>query len=446
MSEIQTGRRGAPSGPTTHHSPESDTAAQSPARVTVAATAGHIIEFYDYSVYGVLAVVLAPLFFSTVSPAAALLATFAVFGVPFLARPFGALLFGHLGDRLGRKQVLVITVMLMGLGTGLIGVLPTYDTAGVLAPILLVALRLIQGLSAGGEVGGVTTFVVESAGRKRRGLFGGFLGIGTPVGVALAAGVVLLLNTVLSEDQVMEWGWRVPFLLAIPLASIALYLRWRIEDSPIFQQARTTEQLSDQPVVQSLKQNRRVILLVAGVAIAQTVGGYLTTVYAVTYMSTYLGYSLALASGLASFGLLGVAWLIPLVGALSDRVGRKPILYLALAGYIVLPLPALLLMGLDNIGLAVVAFLLLYSPTLLMNAVAYTMYPELFPTATRYSGVSIAYTAGVVIGGTAPFLATALIGLTGNILMPAVLVVVAAVIGLPCLKKLDETSQRPLGD
>ncbi|MFE5700380.1 MFS transporter [Rhodococcus koreensis] len=410
-----------------------------------AATIGHVIEYYDFTLYAIMATTLAPIFFTNQSASTALLSTFAVFAVPFIARPLGGLIFGHFGDRIGRKKVLVLTILMIGAGCGLIGVLPTYETIGVLAPVGLFLLRVIQGISAGGELAGATTFVVESAPQSRRGLFGGILGAGPLIGVASAAAAVLVLNTAFTPEQITGWAWRIPFLVAFVLTGIALYIRWQLEDSPEFLAARDADTLSTKPLQEAIVSNPRTVFRVFCVAFFSAVNGYASVVYMATYLTKSLGHTPQFSSALTSFGFLAIAILIPFCGLLSDRVGRKPVLLASMVAAIVLVPSMMWLMGAvpTTIGV-IIAFEAMGLVQVLVNSVSYTFFAESFPTNVRFSGMAIAFNCAQIAGGVTPFVATYLIQSTGNNLMPAYMVVVAAVIGILGLRALPETGKSAL--
>ncbi|MFD9663081.1 MFS transporter [Rhodococcus sp. NPDC059968] len=410
-----------------------------------AATIGHVIEYYDFTLYAIMATTLAPLFFTNQSASTALLSTFAVFAVPFLARPLGGLIFGHFGDRIGRKKVLILTILMIGAGCGLIGLLPTYDTIGVLAPVGLFLLRVVQGISAGGELTGATTFVVESAPQNRRGLFGGILGAGPLVGTASAAGAVLILNTVFTPEQITGGAWRIPFLVAFALTAIALYIRWQLEDSPEFLAAKDSDNLSAKPLQEAIASNPRTVFKIFCVALFTAVNGYAGVVYMVTYLTKTLGHTPKFSSALTSFGFLAIAILIPLFGLWSDRVGRKPVLLASMITAAVLVPSMMWLMGAvpTTIGV-IIAFEVMGISQVLLNSVAYTFFAESFPTNVRFSGMAIAFNSAQIVGGLTPFVATYLIQSTGNNLMPGYMVAVSAVIGILGLRGLPETGKSAL--
>ncbi|GAA1098084.1 MFS transporter [Pseudonocardia alni] len=407
-------------------------------RASIAAAAGTAIEYYDFAVYGYMTTVLAALFFTNDDPVTGLLATLAVLGSGFLARPLGGLFFGRLGDRVGRRKVLLITVVLMGVATVLTGLLPTYATIGLAAPALLTLLRVVQGFSAGGEIGGAAALVAESAPHKRRGLFGSATSIGIAAGMGSAA-VVVGFVALVAGDQMATWGWRVPFLVSFPLLVLCLFYRVRIEDSPVFQEMAAKHEPPKAPVSEVFRRHPKAVLQLIGLAFGQMVAGGIGSVYLVVHFSQ-LGYALTGSTWLiAVIAVMPIA-LMPWAGGLSDRLGRKRVVAAGFIGFAVLAVPCFWLMEQGSLWLALVAGLVLNIPYGIIQGVMYTIFAELFPTRVRYSGVSIGFNlAGVV--GAAPYqlVATWLIAVTGIMLMPAFYMIFAALVALLTLWTMAET-------
>lgn len=400
------------------------------ARAIIGATAGHAIEFFDFTVYGFLAVHIGHHFFPSADPTAELLSSFAVFGLAFFARPLGGLVFGPLADRIGRKQVLVLVLSLMSACSVLIGLLPTYETWGIAAPVILVLLRTLQGFSAGGEYSSGTAFLLEFAGPGRRAFGVSWLTFGTTVG--LTAGIVTVtgVTAILSTEAMTEWGWRIPFLMAAPLAMIALYIRAKIEDTPEFQALAQAKQISAAPVREVVKR-RRSLALIVGIGAMHA-----TCFYAVfTYMPTYIGTvneygaTFALSSTLVCAVITMVA--LPTLATLSDRVGRRPVLICGSLGFAALVFPVFggITLGNPVLAMAGQAGLGLLTATYLAASAA--AMPELFPTSVRSTGVAVGFNIpAAVFGGGAPFVATYLIDLTGWTVAPAIYLLGTALIGL----------------
>ncbi|MCU4748116.1 MFS transporter [Streptomyces sp. G-5] len=414
-------------------------------RAAVAAAAGTAIEYYEFGVYGYLAVVIGPHFFPDDDPTASLLATLAVFGSAFLMRPLGGIVLGRLGDRMGRKPVLILTVVGMGTATAAVGLLPTAETVGVAAPIGLLLVRLAQGFFAGGEVTGSATYLAESAPPGRRGFFGAF----TPVGVALGGGTAALvagvLSTVLTEQQLQDFGWRIPFLLSLPLIAVALLARNRLEDSEAFLTTKEEDATAKAPLTEVLTRYRGPVLKVTLLAIGSNCGYWVGLIFMNIYLTSELGYPKS-----STFWIMGgisffVACLMPLFGGLSDTWGRKKVITVGFTGYAVLVVPAMLVMGIGSFPLAVLAMIILALPMPIVQSVTYPTYAEQFPTRVRYTGLSFSFNIGTIIGGgLTPYLATWLIATTGNLLAPGFLLMGAAAMALITLRTVPESSKLEL--
>jgi MHS family proline/betaine transporter-like MFS transporter len=410
-------------------------------RAITGASIGNLVEWFDFAVYGYLATYIAANFFPSNNPTASLLSTFAVFAAAFFVRPLGGIFFGPLGDRIGRQRVLATVIILMSLATFAIGLLPTYATIGVLAPILLVVARLVQGFSAGGEFGGGATFLAEYSPDDRRGFLVSWLEFSTLIGFILGSGVVLVLNSSLGEDAMAAWGWRIPFLIAGPLGIVGLYIRLRLEDTPEFRALESTGEVSQSPLRESITQNWKQILQVGGLVIIQNVGFYIVLVYMQTYITEQLEYSSTSASLSTVFTLLVAMALIPPLGALSDRVGRKPLLMASCVGFAVLAYPLFLLLNAGSLVTAILAHVALGVLLALYISTSVAALTELFPTRVRYGGFSIGYNISVAIfGGSAPYIAVYLIDATGSSLSPAFYVIFGAVATLLTVLTIPETA------
>jgi MHS family proline/betaine transporter-like MFS transporter len=416
-------------------------------RRTVLATAmGNAMEWYDFGIYSYLAVVLGRVFFPNTG-GSGLLYSFTAFAVAFVVRPIGGVLLGLLGDRVGRKRILTATISMMAVATFSIGLIPSYDSIGIWAPILLFVARLVQGLSAGGEYSGASTFISESSPDRRRGFLASFLEFGTVTGFVLGAGLVTGLTAALGDATMQQWGWRVPFLLAGPLGLIGVWLRLRIAETPAFERTESAErQRSARSRFRDVVvQQRRALLLAIAVVLALDVTNYLVLSYLPNYLSGTLGYDTTHSLLLTVVTMLAMLGAIPFVGRLADRVGRRPVLAAACLGYLVLSVPALWLLQ-HGSGSATLAGLLLLGlcQTLFIGTTPAAL-PEMFPTSHRYSGMALAFNiAASLFGGTAPMVAEYLVRTTGNLYTPAYYMMAAGLVGLVAVWIMRETAQQPL--
>ena len=432
-------------------------------RAIMGSVVGNIMEWYDVGVYAYVATIVGRAFLPDAGSTAQTLFSLGVFAVTFIARPLGGVILGQLGDRFGRKEVLAFTLMMMALATFGIGALPPASVLGVWSPILLVCLKLLQGFSTGGEYAGATTFVTEYAPDKRRGFYAAMLDWGSYMGNALGAGLVTVLMLVLPEDVMESSGWRLPFLVALPMGGIALYLRTRIEDTPAFRDAQAEtddEEPADlaaaetdimQPEEGPLgvwdmlrtfwRELATAIVLVAG---ANTVG-YTLTAYMPTYITDTLGYSTTHGVLLTLPILLLVAFLVPTMGWVSDHVGRKPVILSAALSTVVLAVPSFLLLDYGPVWSTLLGLALLAYPTAAYVGNLASSLPALFPTSSRYGGMGISYNVAVaVFGGTAALIMQALVTVTGSKLAPAFWLMGTSGAALIALFNLRETARRPL--
>jgi MFS transporter, MHS family, proline/betaine transporter len=414
-------------------------------RAMLGASVGNCVEWFDFAVYGYLAATLGAVFFPSEDPTISLLSSFAVFGVAFFMRPLGGFFFGPLGDRIGRQRTLAAVIILMSASTFVIAFLPGYAAIGIWAPILLVAARLLQGFSVGGEFGGASAFLAEYSPDERRGYLVSWIEFSAVGGFLLGSASVLLLTATIGEDALGSWGWRIPFLLAGPLGLIGLYIRLRVEDTPEFRALERSGEVSGSPFRETITQNWRPILQVIGLVIIQNAGFYIVLTYMPTYFSEQLGFSSTASSLSSVFTLLVAMALIPPLGALSDRVGRKPLLAASCVGFALLSYPLFLLMNQGNLVGAVLSHVALGALLAVFLSTTIAALAELFPTRVRYGGFSIGYNISVAIfGGAAPFFATYLISLTGNPLSPAFYLIAAAIASLITVATIEETARTQL--
>lgn len=419
-------------------------------RAVKAAALGNAMEWFDFGVYSYIAVTLGKVFFPSGNPTAQLLSTFGAFAAAFLIRPLGGLVFGPLGDRVGRQKVLALTMIMMAAGTFAIGLIPSYATIGVWAPVLLLLARLVQGFSTGGEYAGASTFIAEYAPDKKRGFLGSWLEFGTLAGYIGGAGLVTLMTALLSKDDLLSWGWRIPFLIAGPMGLIGLYLRMKLEETPAFaaqlEKAHQDEHARPKVRLREMVTGQwRALLLCVGLVLVFNVTDYMLLSYMPSYLTSELKYD-------ETHGLLVVLVVMalmmcvqPFAGALTDRVGRRPVIAAGCAGFLLLSVPALLLIRNGSLwaiglGMAALGLLLVCFTSSMPSAL-----PALFPTKVRYGSLSIGFNISVsVFGGTTPLVVTALIGATGDKMMPAYYMMAAAVVGGVAVWFMSESAGRPL--
>ncbi len=410
-------------------------------RTIAAGTIGTILEWYDFGIYAFLATVLAKYFFPTADPTVSLIAAFGVFASGYLMRPVGAVVLGHIGDRVGRRPALILAVAVMGAATAAIAVVPTYETIGLAAPILLTMLRLLQGVAVGGEYTGSVVFLFEAAPPHRQALVSGAALASGVVGVLCASGAAALLTNLLDTDAFTDWGWRLLYAPAPLLGVVGVLLRRRIGDTDIDRGAEER----GVPIVAVLRDYRPALLKVMGLTAINAVGNYTVFIYGSTYLQTVAGLSPAMALDINTATTAILLVLILSFAWLADRIGRRPVMIFGALGSVVCTYPLFVLFG---TGSPLLAFVAQVGFAVCIGAVgggaAATMC-ALFPRAVRYTGVSVGYglTFGV-LGGTAPLVATSLIDVTGNHLSPAFYMMLAAAITLIALWRIPETKDRPL--
>ncbi|MFE0448647.1 MFS transporter [Streptomyces fungicidicus] len=425
-------------------------------RAVKAASLGNAMEWFDFGIYAYLAGTIGRVFFPSGSETAQLLSSFATFAVAFLVRPLGGMVFGPMGDKVGRKKVLALTMILMAIGTAAIGLLPTYAAVGFWSPLLLILFRLLQGFSTGGEYGGASTFIAEYAPDKRRGYFGSFLELGTLAGYTGAAGLVTALTAWLGTGTMDAWGWRIPFLVAGPLGIVGLYLRLKLDDTPAYlklgegnvhvnEAANSVETTARGDLLRIFRQHWRPLLLCIALVGAYNVTDYMLLSYMPTYLSDELHYTethglLILVATMALLMLI-----INQVGRLNDRYGRKPLLMTGMLGFFLLSAPAFLLVRQGSLlGVSAGMLMLGLSLVCLLGTMSAAL-PAMFPTSVRYGSLSVGYNLSAsLFGGTTPLVITALIGATGSDMMPAYYAMAAALVGVVAVACMKETAQQPL--
>lgn len=403
-------------------------------KVIIASFTGALLEWYDFFIFGTAAgLVFGPLFFPSENPTLGTIASFAAFGIGFFARPLGGIVFGHYGDLVGRKITLIWTLLIVGISTFLIGLLPTYDQIGIAAPIMLVLLRLIQGFGLGGEYGGAALMTYESVPDNRRGFFGSIIQMSSCAGIMLATGVFALCNTLLTPEQFMSWGWRIPFLLSAVMLIVGMYIRLHIEETGDFKDAKKQKIRQKQDLLQIPEKNRREseiknkesiplvqifrkhpkeIFLALGTRLVEAVSSNIINAFGIAYLATELAMNKQVPlTGMLIASALGLLF-CPFVGWLSDRVGQRKIYMWGSVFCAVYAIPFFMLLNTQNPVLIVLAMVIGYNfgPTM-MFAVQSTMYARMFDTNVRYTGLSLAYQISAILGGMTPLIASVLLSL-----------------------------------
>jgi MFS transporter, MHS family, proline/betaine transporter len=424
---------------------QSQVSTSSTRRVLASAAVGQFVEFYDFVVYAYTATVLATHFFPSEDRVASLLATFAVYAVGFVMRPLGGLIWGHIGDRVGRRAVLAVIILIMGASTAMIGALPTYEQIGIAAPILLVVARMIQGLSVGGEAIGSNILVAEHSPLQRR---GGYVALGYACGVIPAVVVAILvlgLNNLMGPDDFTDWGWRLLYFLGAALSLVGLYIRKRINESPAFEVTRSADRIPRAPIRTVLEDNRRSLVLAFTMATLSGLGFYSLTGYFPAYLSESVNLTRneSLASNSIALCVTFVA--MPLAGALSDRIGRRPIMIGGALSSAVLAIPAYVLVSSGSFWNATFGQCILAATLGAFFGGAGIVWLELFPTRVRYTGAALSLNAAyVVFGGTAPLFSSWLVERSGSLLAPAFYLAILASLVFVGALFLPETYRDPL--
>lgn len=402
-------------------------------KVLIASLVGSSIEWFDYFLYGtVAALVFNHLFFHSEDPVVGLMLAYATFALSFFIRPLGGILFSHIGDRIGRKKTLVLTLTLMGGGTVLMGLLPTYESIGVAAPILLIILRLIQGLGLGGEWGGALLLAVEYAPKEKRGLFGSIPQMGVTIGLLLGT-VSMSIMTLLPDDQFMSWGWRVPFILSALLVIFGLWIRKGIDETPSFKKALEKNEIVKVPFVETMKTHWKEVIIAVGAKVVETAPFYIFGTFIVSYATNQLGYSNTETLNAVTIATIVTTILIPIMGRLSDKIGRKRLYVGGTLLMILYAFPYFWILHLESpmavIIATVVGLGIIWAP---ITAVLGTMFSEIFKSNVRYTGISLGYQIGAAVaGGTAPLIATALLSEFNNSYVPVALyIILTSVISL----------------
>ncbi|PZU91042.1 MAG: MFS transporter [Chelatococcus sp.] len=396
-------------------------------KIVTSSVVGTAVEWYDFLIYGTAsALVFNKLFFPSVDPAIGTIAAFGTYAIGFLARPLGAAIFGHYGDKLGRKAMLSLTIIIMGLGTFLIGLLPTYEQIGVAAPILLVALRFLQGIGLGGEWGGAVLMVVENAPAKKRGLLGSMVQIGNPIGNLAAIGMFALL-TQLPEPAFLSWGWRIPFLISIVLVAVGLFIRMQLEETPAFRQLEARKEVAKLPLVEVLTTYRRSFLTAVGLKLSEIAYASIGGVFVISYVTGTLGLPRSLVLNAIFLSAVVALGAIPFFGWLSDKFGRKPMFYASCLFSMAFAYPMFWL--LDTKDPTIITWTIVAAITfgqMVGFGIGAPWYSELFTARLRYSGASLGFQIGAALsGGLTPFAAASFMAWTGGATWPISLYLIA---------------------
>jgi MHS family shikimate/dehydroshikimate transporter-like MFS transporter len=416
--------------------------------IVFASCFGTIIEWYDFLIYATAAtLVFNKAFFPTFDPLAGTLAALGSYAVGFLARPLGGALFGHFGDRLGRKSMLVLTLFIMGISTFCIGLLPTYESIGVLAPILLILLRIIQGIGLGGEWGGASLMVLEHAPVDRRGFYTSFVQIGFPIGLVLAT-LVFALVTKMPDADFASYGWRIPFLISVVLLAIGAFIRSRVPETPVFEGLKMRDGISKNPVGEVVGKNTKTFLIAVGLKLSEVSWVYMLTVFVVGYATTRLGLPKPMMLDAVMYAALLELVTLPLFGWMSDKIGRRPHFILGALFTIVFAFPLFWMLESKSTALIFAAV------TIAMNfghgmmfGIESCYFPELFGSRVRYSGASFGFQVSAAIGGGfSPIIATAMVGYFGGTTGVSIMMIVLAFITLTAALAARETRGGPLAD
>lgn len=422
-------------------------------KAITAASLGNAMEWFDFGVYGFVAFALGKVFFPDATPGIQMIAALATFSVPFLIRPLGGLFFGMLGDKYGRQKILSMTIIIMSLSTFCIGLIPGYATIGIWAPILLLLCKMAQGFSVGGEYTGASIFVAEYSPDRKRGFMGSWLDFGSIAGFVLGAGLVVLIQTIIGDERFLDWGWRIPFFLALPLGVIGLYLRHALEETPAFQQHVDKLEQGDREGLQHgprisfreiATKHWRSLLSCVGLVLATNVTYYMLLTYMPSYLTHNLHYSESHGVLIIIAIMIGMLFVQPVIGWLSDRYGRRPFVFIGSIALLVFALPAFHLITSGVLGLIFAGLLVLAVILNAFTGVMASTLPAMFPTHIRYSALASSFNISILIAGVTPTLAAWLVESSNNLMMPAYYLMVVGVIGLITALTMKETANMPL--
>lgn len=417
-------------------------------RLFFVALVGAAIEWYDFFIYATAsALVFGPLFFPEQTPLVGTLLAFSTFAVGFVARPLGGVLFGYFGDRVGRKRAVVAALVTMGVATALIGTLPTAATVGLLAPVMLVVLRIVQGLAVGGQAGGLVLIATENAPSNRRGFYGSLPTVGIPVGVIFANTVFLVFAAILSDSQFQAWGWRVPFLLSVLLIGVALYVQFRLEETRSFQRVESSSAEASNPITSAIRNYPKEVLLTGGTVLGPNAIWYLAFIYTLSYATDVLGLTNNVILACVLVSQVFSIFLLMAFGALSDRIGRRKVFMSGTVLTFLWAVPFFLLLDTAAVAVILISLIVMQLFVSMMMGPLMTMISEQFGTRVRYSGVSLGYQLGAVLGGAfAPLISTALFAATGTSLSLSAYIAILAIISFVSIVLIAETYQASMDE
>jgi len=416
-------------------------------RVIFASIVGSMIEWYDFTIYGTAAtLVFNKVFFPTLTPLLGTLVAVSTYGVGFLARPLGGAIFGHFGDKFGRKKMLAATVVLMGVGTFLVGCLPSYEQIGTLAPVLLIVLRLIQGIGLGGEWGGAVLLMVENAHPRQRGLFGSLVQSGSPFGVLVSIAAFGIVSASMSNDDFLAWGWRLPFLISLVLVVIGLWIRLKVVETPVFETFRRQTNDMRAPLKEVFTRHPRMVVTAVALKVSEISWAIVGAVFSIVYVTQKLHMPRGVALEAIQIGAFAQMLISPLYGYISDRIGRKPIYIFACLFSMAYAFPVFWLMDVGTQWAVTVAVLIAIGVGQgIMFGVGATLMPELFPTGVRYTGASLGFQVGAALsGGFSPIIMASLFSGSGGTTGISIYLIALAAITLIATLSVSETAHKPL--
>ncbi len=412
-------------------------------KVILSGMIGNTLEWYDYALYGHFAAIISKLFFPSSNEYLSLIAAFGVFAAGFIMRPVGAVIFGYIGDRYGRRTSLTASIILMAIATGCLSILPTYEAIGIAAPILLTVIRLVQGISLGGEFSGSMVFMAEYSKDKHKSVVASLCLFSACIGILLGSFVGTFFAQVLPEGKFEQWGWRIPFMVGVAIGIVGLYIRYHIGESPLYKEAKESGALSSRPVRHTFQKHWPALLIGVGIYLTVTVPFYTLSVFINSFMVKILGHPIGEALFMNTLGMLAMTICIPLSALLSNKYGRKKILVWSGFAVLVMTYPCFMLLTQPGFAMPLLGQILFAIPVGFFLGPVPIVLVELFPTAVRYTGMSLAYNfAAALFGGTTPIVAVWLIKTTGDLTAPGLYVMACAVISLITLAFFKETYKK----